>query len=295
MAKKEKEENIEGLEGYSPEMKKKILKELKKRERRRKLLIFSFALMGAAFLGYFAYYYLSAGKKDKESGTLSALKGSDVLKTKQGGTAEYLAKLSGRDTEAENRDILDKYLTLYNKNKDIIGWIKIDGTIIDYPVMQTGDNEYYLDHNFDKKDDRAGCIFLDCRCDVKQGNDNLILYGHHLTSGRMFSGLSEYEKESYYKNHPYIYFDTIYKEGTYQVMYAFRSRVYDATDVNFKYYDFIDAASEEEFTSYMNEMKEASYYDTGVTASFGDELLTLSTCDYKEENGRFAVVAKRIR
>ena len=161
--------------------------------------------------------------------------------------------------------------------------------------MQADDNEYYLSHNFDRKDDKAGCLFLDSKCDAVHGNDNYIIYGHHLTSGRMFSSLSDYESESYYKKHPTITFDTIYEEGTYQVMYAFRSRVYDETDVNFKYYEFIDTDSDQEFNSYMNEMKGASYYDTGVTAVRGDKLLTLSTCDYKEENGRFVVVAKKIK
>ncbi len=136
---------------------------------------------------------------------------------------------------------------------------------------------------------------MDCNCDIIRRNDNFIIYGHHLTSGRMFSKLGEYETERYYEKHPYIQFDTIYEEGTYQVMYAFRSRVYDADEVRFKYYQFINAQSEEEFNSYMREMARESFYDTGVTAEYGDKLLTLSTCDYQEQNGRFVVVAKKIR
>ena len=130
---------------------------------------------------------------------------------------------------------------------------------------------------------------------VVRGNDNYILYGHHLSSGRMFAALESYESESFFESHRYITFDTIYEEQLFEVMYVFRSRVYNEEDVVFKYYQFIDANSEEEFYSYMNEMADMSFYDTGVTAVYGDTLLTLSTCDYNETNGRFVVVARRIR
>ena len=110
----------------------------------------------------------------------------------------------------------------------------------------------------------------------------------------MFGSLNKYSQKSYFEKHRYIDFDTIYKKGKYEVMYVFRSKVYSEEDVNFKYYQFIDAGSSKEFDSYMNEMAEASLYDTGVTASYGDELLTLSTCDYQQKKGRFVVVAKRI-
>ena len=176
----------------------------------------------------------------------------------------------------------------------MIGWVKIDGTYIDYPVMQTTDNEYYLDHNMNQEYDKNGTIFMDKDCDVLKPSTNYILYGHHMKNGRMFGQLDLYQKESYYKDHPYISFDTIYEKGTYQVMYVFRSKVYKETEIAFKYYQFIDANGEQEFASYMQEMAEMSFYDTGVTAEYGDQLLTLSTCDYQETDGRFVVVAKKI-
>ncbi|MBO7358063.1 MAG: class B sortase, partial [Lachnospiraceae bacterium] len=180
------------------------------------------------------------------------------------------------------------------KNKSLIGWIEIADTIIDYPVMQTVDNDYYLKHDFNQKNDANGCIFLDCNCDVILGNDNWILYGHHMKNGKMFSSLIKYADMDYYEKHKYIRFDTIYVKGTYEVMYAFRSRIYNSNEITFKYYQFIDANSSEEFNSYMEEMEKMSLIDTGVSATYGDRLLTLSTCDYQEENGRFVVVAKRI-
>ena len=280
-----------GLDDYSPEMQKQIKKEMRRIKLRRNLLIFGFSSVAVACIGYFIWYYASADKNGGRMEQLSELVGSDAMSNVETG---YVARISNEE-DVDRPDILDQYKTLYNSNRDIIGWISIPNTKIDYPVMQYSDNTYYLSHNFDRKDDKAGCLFLDCGCDVIKGSDNYIIYGHHLTSGRMFSSLSDYESKTFYEKHSTISFDTIFETGTYAVMYAFRSRVYDDMDVNFKYYQFINADSEEEFNSYMNEMKEASYYDTGVTAVYGDQLLTLSTCDYQEENGRFVVVAKKIR
>ena len=286
------------LEDYDPEMQKRIIAEIKRSERNRKLLILAFVLLMIGGFGAYALYYANANKGDDRGGELSNLVGNDVLANipaNKGDEGFYTATIVDESGNAQQLEVLEEYKTLYYLNKDLIGWLKIDDTNIDGPVMQAADNEYYLSHDFDKKDDKAGTLFLDCKCDVARGSDNFIIYGHHLQSGRMFSKLSEYESESYYERHPIIQFDTIYEKGTYQVMYAFRSRVYDADEVVFKYYQFINAQSAEEFSSYMNEMSRLSYYDTGVTAYYGDRLLTLSTCDYNEENGRFVVVAKKIR
>ena len=110
----------------------------------------------------------------------------------------------------------------------------------------------------------------------------------------MFGSLNKYKSESYLQEHPTIQFDTLYEHGTYQVMYVFQSKVFSEEEVTFKYYQFINASSEKEFNSYMNEMARLSLYDTGVSASYGDKLLTLSTCDYQENKGRFVVVAKKV-
>ena len=200
--------------------------------------------------------------------------------------------------QAEKAEEVDSvkisYQRLFEANEDMIGWLKIPGTEIDYPVMQTSNNEYYLDHNYNQEYDKNGSLFLDKDCDVVKRNTNLIIYGHHMKSGKMFGNLNKYSSESYYKEHSTIQFDSIYEKGTYQIMYVFRSRIYNEDEIVFKYYQFIDAASEKEFNSNMQEMAALSLYDTGVTASYGDELLTLSTCDNSEEDGRFVVVAKRI-
>lgn len=281
------------LEDYDADMRKIILEEIKKREKRRKLLVILCSFVAVGCFGYFGVYSYFADRTQMDYKSLAMLKGSDSL---AGGSWQTPA-VTIHYTQEEDVEltVLPEYETLYNKNKKLIGWLKIDDTNIDYPVMQTGNNEYYLDHNFNQEYDKNGSLFLDAACDVVHRNTNLIIYGHHMKSGRMFGNLNSYSKKEYCEKHPTIQFDTIYEKGTYQVMYVFRSRIYNEDEVIFKYYQFFDAASEKEFESNMQEMAALSLYDTGVTASFGDELLTLSTCDSSETDGRFVVVAKRIR
>lgn len=278
------------LEDYDKEMQKRILLEMRKQEKRRKLIVVLSSLVAVLCFGYFGAYYYFAARTNMDYEQLSELKGSEALSD-----TEVRSGLLIHKETVKLPDVLDEYKTLFQKNKKLIGWLKIDDTLIDYPVMQTSDNEYYLDHNFNQEYDKNGSLFLDCDCNAYPQSTNMIIYGHHMKSGQMFGGLQKYAKESYAKEHGTIQFDTIYEKGTYQVMYVFRSQVYNEDDVIFKYYQFIDANSEEEFNSYMKEMASLSLYDTGVTASFGDSLLTLSTCDYSQTDGRFVVVAKKIK
>ena len=279
------------FEDLDKKMQYEVIKELKKREHKRRIMVATCILVCVTCFGYFGVYYNAAAKSTKEFEELAALKDAEVPLS---ATQNQRYKVNLINTEVKVPDILSEYKAIHAKNDKVIGWIKIDDTPIDYPVMQTTDNEYYLNHDLNQKEDKNGCIFMDYQCDVIKGCDNIILYGHHMKSGKMFGSLNKYSQKSYFEKHRYIDFDTIYKKGKYEVMYVFRSKVYSEEDVNFKYYQFIDAGSSKEFNSYMNEMAQASLYDTGVTASYGDELLTLSTCDYQQKKGRFVVVAKRI-
>lgn len=288
--KKKMPEQSHRLEEYDKEMQEQILGELKRQERKRRGIVLLASVVAVLCFGYFGIYYYFSARTSAEYSELAALKGSSALSESQSAEKFALHKSS-----VKLPDVLDEYKTLYQKNKKLIGWIKIDDTLIDYPVMQTSDNEYYLDHNFNQEQDNNGSLFLDCDCSPYPQSTNLIIYGHHMKSGQMFGGLQKYAKESYGKKHSVIQFDTIYEKGTYEVMYVFRSQVYNENDIVFKYYQFIEANSKEEFDSYMKEMEAVSLYDMGVTASFGDHILTLSTCDYSQEDGRFVVVAKKIK
>jgi len=262
-----------------------------KGEYRLHVLMRSLVLLAAvACLGYFGYYSYMTLKTRNEARQLASLKENDTLNSMM--KSEVIVH---KDTPEERvYELLEEYKTLYNKNKNLIGWLKIDDTNIDYPVMQTSDNEYYLDHNINQEYDKNGTLFMDKDCDVLKPSTNFIIYGHHMKSGQMFGNLKKYKSESYFEKHRYIRFDTIYETGSYEVMYVFNSKIYYEDEIAFKYYQFIDAYSEQEFDSDMLEMEKLSLYDTGVRAQYGDQLLTLSTCDYGENDARFVVVAKRI-
>ena len=277
------------LDEFDADMQKRILREMKKREYIRRGIVAVCSLLVVGSLAYLANYSYRTKRLDDYAAIQKNLKNT-ALTTPETPVIHY-----DDDTADTLPDILPEYQTLYSLNKRLIGWVKIDDTYIDYPVLQTVNNDYYLNHNFDQEEDKNGSIFLDKDCSIYPRSTNLILYGHHMRSGRMFGQLNKYSSEKFYKEHKYIQFDTIYEKGTYEVMYVFRSKIYEESEIVFKYYQFTDAVSETEFESNMKQMADMSLYDTGVSAEYGDELLTLSTCDYYTSDGRFVVVAKKIR
>ncbi len=258
------------FEDYDEDMQRQIRYELLQQEKKRKRLVAVCSLVACVCVGYVVFYYYLYAKNSAQ------------------------VKINYINEEKKELVVLDKYKKLYSQNKSLIGWLKIDDTNIDYPVMQTVNNEYYLDHNYTQEYDKNGSIFLDKDCDITNPGTNMIIYGHHMKSGKMFGNLDKYSSKKYYEEHPVIQFDTIYEEGIYQIMYVFRSRIYNEDEIVFKYYQFFEAATPEEFDSTMQEMANISLYDTGVTATYGDKLITLSTCDHAEEDGRFVVVAKKV-
>lgn len=189
--------------------------------------------------------------------------------------------------------MLKRFEALYEENNDLVGWLSIEDMNVDYPVVRCDDGEYYLHHDFYGNDDKYGCLFVRDIADVNTPGTNFIIYGHNMKDGAMFGDLDLYRKESYYKEHPFISFDTLYEERSYEIIAVFVSKVYDANDDVFKYYQFYEAETQKEFDYFYENIKELSLYDTGVSAEFGDTFLTLSTCDYHTNEGRFVVVAKR--
>lgn len=187
---------------------------------------------------------------------------------------------------------LTLYDALWRQNNDLAGWMYIEGTKLDYPVMYTPeDPEYYLHRGFSKRYAASGCLFIGPGSAPDMSH--VIVYGHHMKNGAMFGSLDRYKKAEYFREHPVIHFDSLTEERTYEVLGAFYSRVYtDADEGVFRYYQYTDLSREEDFSAYVRQVKAASLYDTGVEAAFGDKLLTLSTCSYHTENGRFVVVAR---
>lgn len=183
---------------------------------------------------------------------------------------------------------------LQGQNADIVGWLEIENTNINYPVLQGTDNRYYMTHNYKKEKSKNGSIFLDANYNWNIPNNNLLIYGHNLGNGMMFQELLKYEKKSFYQEHPVIRFTTAKEDDQYEIISVFKSRVYYKSEKNvFRYYYFINNKSEEEYNQFVKNAKNASLYPIDATANYGDQLITLSTCAYYVEDGRFVVVGRR--
>lgn len=214
----------------------------------------------------------------------------DGSQTAGGGETE-----DGKASEEVVR-VPNPYADSFQQNSDMAAWLKIEGTKIDYPVMQTMEDEnYYLKRGFDKKSNQNGCLILDTDSTVTGDlSTNQIIHGHNMKSGEMFGTLTKYEDKDYCEEHKYIKLYTKECERNYEVIAVFRTQVYRKTDDVFKFYKFFQADTQEEFDDWYDNIKALSMFDTGVTAEFGDRFLTLSTCVYHVENGRLVVVAKEI-
>lgn len=206
------------------------------------------------------------------------------------GTDE-LAELTEEEILAQQTKLAhEKYGALFEQNQDFIGWISIDGTNINYPVMQTPDNpDYYLKHSFEKTWSDYGVPYIDEACIMGISN-NVVIYGHHMNDGSMFAELCNYTDEDFWREHPTIHFDTLSSFGEYEIVAVFK---FNTNKETFKYNEWA-TMNEAEFSEYMEEVHARQLYDTGIDVEYGDQLLTLSTCEYTYKNGRFVVVAKKV-
>ena len=187
-----------------------------------------------------------------------------------------------------------KFAALKARNAEFIGWISIDGTSLDYPVMYSPTREdFYLKHDFEGNYSDYGVPYLDVNCKMDAGgqSDNLVIYGHNMKTGTIFGCLTEYKKESWYAHHPVITFDTLYGDAEYEVFAAFAIDV--ETDQSCLYNEYLDV-SQTKFDEYVAEVRRRSDVKTDIVPRYGDQLLTLSTCEYSTANGRYVVVARRV-
>ena len=207
------------------------------------------------------------------------------------GTPDSDAVLSDEEMVAEEAaKAYEKYGALYEQNNDFVGWIQIDGTNINYPVMQTPDNpDYYLKHSFENTWSDYGVPYLDEACVIGQSN-NLVIYGHHMSNGSMFCDLELYSDPAFCMEHPVIRFDTLSSFGEYEVIAVFR---YNTNQETFRYDREVNM-DETRFSWFMEQVHARELFSTGKDASFGDQMLTLSTCEYTYKNGRLVVVARKV-
>lgn len=202
-------------------------------------------------------------------------------------------ELSNSITENKTAEEIEVNLQeLYKQNNDLIGWIKIDNTSIDYPVMQTKSSpNYYLRRNFYKQYSCYGTPFMAEECNTNT-SENLIIYGHHMQNTKMFGSLENYKSKDYYDNHKLIKFYTSRGKERYEIFAVFKTVLYKNN--TFKYYQNIELDTESEYSNFINKCKSLSLYNTGINPEYKTNLITLSTCEYSVQNSRLVVVAKLI-
>lgn len=261
----------------------------KKRERKKKIgkikkiiLIFCVIIFvcGISYIGI--YFYNDYKNKKANENILPEIE-IDV---------EEKEEIKIEETKTERMLQLEE---LQKENNEIVAWLEIEGTNINYPILQADDNDYYLTHNYKKEKVNGGSLFLDKDFDLVNGSSNYLIYGHRMKNGTMFEDLMKYRKKSFYEEHKQIKFTTNEEDCLYEILAVFYSRVYYKSEKNvFRYYFFVNAENEQEYNDFVNNAKKVSIYDTGVDAEYGEQLLTLSTCEYSQEDGRFVVVAKKV-
>jgi sortase B len=264
------------------------------------LVFFILVFLGSG--GYLGYYYYSINKSESRADELEEkienddeFAGEDFYYATVGDAEKGKEALS-MYVEVDGKMILRKYSKLYQENTDFIGWLYIPGTKVGYPVMFTpNDEEFYLRKNFDKEYSTSGTLFVSKYSDVVKPTDNVVIYGHNMKAGTMFHDLLNYADESYYQEHKTVVFNTIYGNAEYEVIAAFQTNIKEVDDTSFKYYQFFDANDPSEFDEYVNNCKALTPYNIPVTAEYGDKLITLSTCSYHTDEGRYVVVAKRVK
>ncbi len=192
-------------------------------------------------------------------------------------------------------ECVEKVKRLQQENEDVKGWISIEGTVINYPLLQTADNDYYLTRNYKKEKSKYGSIFINCNSNIKDTNSNIIIYGHNMKDKQMFGELLKYEDKEYYELHPIIKIVTEDIESEYQIVCVFKSRIFNDNEIGmFKYYQYYNFNNENKYNEYLSNCKKIQLYDTGVVAKYGEQIITLVTCEYSQDKGRIVIVAKRI-
>ncbi len=251
------------------------------------------AVMLAALCGIILIILGSAALMEREGAEVASKVDRELLRRQQEQLLEIRDEVSGStDSTGWERDFI---LALMQRNADTVGWLTIPGTKIDYPVMQTPEEEdYYLYRDFYGYENKNGCLILAAGCDTAKESTNWIIHGHNMKSGDMFGSLLKYRKKSYLQEHNLIFLETLEGKRVYEILAVFESQVYYENQDVFKFYEHYDIEDKAEFYTFYKNIKNLSLYDIDTTAVYGDHFLTLSTCSYHTENGRFVVVAKEI-
>ena len=194
----------------------------------------------------------------------------------------------GDEGQSEKHNYERDYQSYASKNSDVVGWISVPNTMIEYPVVITDNNDYYLYHNYDKEESKSGAVFMDYRNADFENSRHVIIYGHNMRNGTMFHDLSSYKLKDFFDQNPVI---TLYYDGVKYEYEVFAAHVVLA-DINFIKTNF---DSDQEFVDYFAELKSYSKFENDVQVGASDQVLTLSTCSYEYDDSRFVVQARRTR
>jgi len=198
-----------------------------------------------------------------------------------------------KNVENGNKEtaIRSSFDPLLEINQDMVGWVTVDDTKINYPILQSSDNEFYLTRNYKKEETRAGSLFLDYRNDKKlENNKNTIIYGHRMKDGTMFSGLKKYLDKAFFEKHKTIHLDSLYEGYELEVFSVYQT----TTDF---YYIETEFSSDNEYLDFVDLLEGKSLYDADMDIKPEDSIVTLSTCDYAIDSleGRLVVHAKLVK
>lgn len=209
----------------------------------------------------------------------------------QENTFDDLIKIVENDNnkDDENKESNINLNKLYELNNDLVGWLKINDTNINYPVMQSkASPNYYLKRDFYKKYSSYGTPYLSEQCNIDTSENNII-YGHNMKNKKMFGTLENYKKEEFYKEHQIITLNTLEESSEYQIFAIFKTTAYNSN--SFRYYDYIDFENKEDYNNFIDKCKNLSFYETNKRPEYKNRLLTLSTCEYSNKNGRLVIIA----
>ena len=265
------------------------------------LLIFiSIFLISSIIL---SWYFYNQYKENEEFKTLSTNISSNISKKETKFRKNILQNTETKNEiikETKNKPqkkqkILSKYKELYEENNELYGWIKIKGTNIDYPVMYSPDEpQFYLHRNFNKEDSFSGTPFI-----LVPDTNNIIIYGHNMKNKTMFSALRNYKDIEFWKENPYIEFDTLYEKAVYEIFAVTNTVVYyDKNEIPFNaylFYQHTNLETEKEFNDYIKNVQKDAYFDSKISPTFGDSIITLCTCDYVTKNARLLVIARKVQ
>ncbi len=251
-----------------------------------------FALVFAVSGFLLIRYYVETGKSQAAFDKLAQLKEQAQTDPAAQTDQPLMAVVTDPET-GEEKLVLAEYAPIYELNPDTVGWIAIDGTNINYPVLHKPDaTDYYLYKDFYGKYSNQGAIYIREQCDVFAPSDNVTVYGHRTNAGTMFAALQGYRKQDFWQEHPYIRFDTLTQRHTYEIFAVFT--IESTEDSEFPYHLFVNQEQPGDMDRFVTQCKQYALYDTGITAGAGDKLITLSTCVGSRNVDRLVVVARRI-